>query len=155
MAENRQFGSPQVSPGENQASDSAHCRHCETMLADALDGTLSPTDQAIFDVHMAHCGPCSQMLADARRGAAWLEMLRDPRPEPTTALLERIRRERCAQGREQGRMAGERGRGTKEVSSTEDDGGLVFFDGTKGVFAAGLSKNALEEGGGGLGPGRL
>src|ERR1700734_4508078 len=68
---------------------------------------------------------------------------------------ERIRRERCAQGREQGRMAGERGRGTKEVSSTEDDGGLVFFDGTKGVFAAGLSKNALEEGGGGLGPGRL
>ena len=90
MAENRQFGSPKISPGENQASDSAHCRHCETMLADALDGTLSPTDQAIFDVHMAHCGPCSQMLADARRGAAWLEMLRDPRPEPTTALLERI-----------------------------------------------------------------
>jgi hypothetical protein len=60
------------------------------MLADALDGALSAADQAIFDSHMAHCGPCSQMLADARRGAAWLEMLRDPRPEPPAALLERI-----------------------------------------------------------------
>jgi hypothetical protein len=60
------------------------------MLADALDGALSAADQAIFDMHMAHCGACSQMLADARRGAAWLEMLRDPRPEPPAALLERI-----------------------------------------------------------------
>jgi hypothetical protein len=60
------------------------------MLADALDGALSAADQAIFDTHMAHCGPCSQMLADARRGAAWLEMLRDPRPQPPAALLERI-----------------------------------------------------------------
>ena len=60
------------------------------MLADALDGSLSPEDQAIFDTHMAICGPCSDMLADARRGAAWLEMLRDPRPEPPAALLERI-----------------------------------------------------------------
>ena len=39
---------------------------------------------------MAQCGPCSQMLADARRGAAWLEMLRHPAPEPPAALLERI-----------------------------------------------------------------
>jgi hypothetical protein len=30
------------------------------------------------------------MLADARRGAAWMEMLKSPRPEPPTALLERI-----------------------------------------------------------------
>lgn len=60
------------------------------MLADALDGTLSPGDQVLFDTHMATCGPCSEMLADAKRGAAWLEMLRDPRPEPPAALLERI-----------------------------------------------------------------
>jgi hypothetical protein len=60
------------------------------MLADALDGTLSAEDQALFDLHTAHCGPCAQLLADARRGAAWLEMLRDPRPEPPAALLERI-----------------------------------------------------------------
>jgi hypothetical protein len=60
------------------------------MLADALDGTLSAADQELFDAHMALCDPCSQSLADARRGAAWLEMLRSPAPEPPAGLLERI-----------------------------------------------------------------
>jgi len=60
------------------------------MLTDALDGTLSKEEQAQFDLHMAGCVSCSQMLADAQRGAAWLEMLRFPRPEPPVALLERI-----------------------------------------------------------------
>jgi len=60
------------------------------MLADALDGTLAAEDQALFDAHMLTCGPCAQLLADARRGHAWLEMLRDPQPEPPEALVERI-----------------------------------------------------------------
>lgn len=60
------------------------------MLADALDGALSAEEQERFDAHTAVCVPCSQMLADARRGAAWLEMLRTPRPEPPAELLERI-----------------------------------------------------------------
>jgi hypothetical protein len=60
------------------------------MLADALDGTLSAEEQAFFDLHMEHCGPCAQGLADARRGAAFLEMLRSPAPEPPASLLERI-----------------------------------------------------------------
>jgi Putative zinc-finger len=93
VADKKQFGSPQQfghKPSGNQPGDPTHCAQCEQMLADALDGTLSAADQALFDVHMAHCGPCSQMLADARRGAAWLELLRDPRPEPPAELLERI-----------------------------------------------------------------
>jgi len=102
VADNRQFGGAKGAgpshfgdqlgdrtPG-NQPGDAAHCAQCEAMLADALDGTLSAADQAVFDIHMAHCGPCSEMLADARRGAAWLELLRDPRPEPPAELLERI-----------------------------------------------------------------
>jgi hypothetical protein len=52
-------------------------------------------------------------------------------------------------------MAGERGRCTKVVSSTEDDGGLVFFDGTQSGFAAGLGKDALKKRGGRLRTGRL
>jgi hypothetical protein len=60
------------------------------MLADALDGTLSAADQAAFDLHMIGCEACSGMLADAQRGAAWMEMLKSPRPEPSSALLERI-----------------------------------------------------------------
>src|SRR5260370_5624105 len=65
------------------------------MLADALDGTLSAADQTIFDLHMIGCASCSAMLADARRGAAWMEMLKSPRTEPPTALLERILAETC------------------------------------------------------------
>ena len=60
------------------------------MLTDALDGTLSPADQAAFDLHLLSCAACSSMMADAQRGAAWLEILRDPRPEPSAQLLDRI-----------------------------------------------------------------
>lgn len=92
MADSRQFGSPKVLQfGDKTAkSGDGHCAQCEAMLADALDGTLSAADLELFDTHMTECGPCSQLLADARRGAAFLEMLRTPAPEPPAALLERI-----------------------------------------------------------------
>lgn len=93
MADRSKFGGPKqfgdMTAG-NQTGDSGQCARCEAMLADALDGTLSAEDQALFDRHMAECGPCGQLLADAKRGAAWLEMLRDPQPEPPADLLERI-----------------------------------------------------------------
>jgi hypothetical protein len=60
------------------------------MLTDVIDGTLSPADQATFDLHLVGCTNCADMLADARRGAAWMEMLKSPRPEPPASLLERI-----------------------------------------------------------------
>ncbi len=95
MTDSRQFRNPKVlqfgdKTGGDRSGDSGHCAQCEAMLADALDGTLSAADQEVFDGHMAECGPCSQLLADARRGAAFLEMLRKPAPEPPAALLERI-----------------------------------------------------------------
>jgi hypothetical protein len=95
VAESKHFGNPKVLQfGDrttgNRPGDSGHCAQCEAMLADALDGTLSAADQEIFDLHMAGCDPCSRMLADARRGAAFLEMLRTPAPEPPAALLDRI-----------------------------------------------------------------
>jgi hypothetical protein len=83
MVEINQFGSAQ--PGSPQV-----CGRCESLLMDILDGIASTEDQAFFDQHVASCTGCSQMLADARRGGAWLEMLRDPRPEPPAALFERI-----------------------------------------------------------------
>ncbi len=86
MADFNQFGS--AKPG--LAGDPQHCAQCEAMLIDALDGTLSPADQATFDLHMAGCLSCADMLADAQRGAAWMEMLQAPRPEPPANLLERI-----------------------------------------------------------------
>jgi hypothetical protein len=95
VADSKHFGSPKVlqfgdKTGGERSGDSGHCAQCEAMLADALDGTLSAADQELFDKHVAECGPCSQLLADARRGAAFLEMLRTPAPEPPAALLERI-----------------------------------------------------------------
>ena len=69
---------------------SPSCIACEEMLADALDQTLSPADQASFDNHITSCAECSDMFADAQRGAAWLELLKTPRPEPSAALMERI-----------------------------------------------------------------
>jgi len=86
VADFNQFGSVKPSQGSNPQ----HCAQCEAMLSDALDGALSATDQATFDLHMAGCPTCATMLADAQRGAAWMEMLKSPRPEPPINLLERI-----------------------------------------------------------------
>jgi Putative zinc-finger len=86
VADINQFGSAKPL----QSASAEHCARCEAMLADALDGTLSAADQAAFDLHMIGCESCSAMLADAQRGAAWMEMLKSPRPEPPPALLERI-----------------------------------------------------------------
>ena len=70
------------------------CRRCEELLADAVDddgsSTLAADDQVFFDRHVSTCADCMAAQADARRGAAWLEMLRTPRPEPSAQLLERI-----------------------------------------------------------------
>jgi hypothetical protein len=69
---------------------SPQCMTCEEMLADALDQALSEADQMWFDRHVSTCAECSQRMADAQRGAAWLEMLKSPRPEPSAHLMERI-----------------------------------------------------------------
>jgi Putative zinc-finger len=98
VADSKQFGSPKIprilqfgdKTTGNQPGDSGHCAQCEAMLADALDGTLSAEDKEFFTFHVEQCGPCAQGLADARRGAAFLEMLRTPAPEPPAELLERI-----------------------------------------------------------------
>jgi hypothetical protein len=86
VADFNQFGSAKPP----QSANAQHCAQCEAMLADVLDGTLSPADQATFDLHVAGCSDCTAMLADARRGASWLEMLKPHRPEPSAALIERI-----------------------------------------------------------------
>jgi hypothetical protein len=89
VADFNQFGSAKPSNLGGPANPQ-NCAQFEAMLADALDSALSATDQATFDLHLAGCTNCSTMFADAQRGYAWMEMLKSPRPEPPTALLERI-----------------------------------------------------------------
>jgi hypothetical protein len=67
-----------------------HCNACEELLADALDGLLSPADQIFFDHHTAGCVTCMEAYAQAQRGAAWLSMLKTNRPEPGASLVARI-----------------------------------------------------------------
>lgn len=86
VAELNQFGNAQPS----RSPDPAHCAQCEVMLTDALDRTLSPEDQAIFDRHLAVCPECSRMFIDARLGADLLRKLHKARPEPSTDLLAKI-----------------------------------------------------------------
>jgi hypothetical protein len=86
VADFNQFGS--VKPGA--PGDPQHCAQCEAMLVDAFDGTLSAADQATFDTHMIGCPSCAALLADAQRGAAWMELLKSPRPEPPATLFESI-----------------------------------------------------------------
>ncbi len=94
MTDFNQFGSAKPA----QATDPRHCGQCEAMLADALDGVLSSEDREFFALHLAQCPSCSSMLADAQRGAAWLELLRAPRPEPPADLVDRILLHTSGQG---------------------------------------------------------
>lgn len=68
----------------------ANCVACEELFADAIDNLLSPADQFFFEQHLRTCTACAQSFTDAQRGAAWLELLKDSRPEPSATLLERI-----------------------------------------------------------------
>jgi hypothetical protein len=63
---------------------------CEALLPDAVDGTLSPAEQRIFDQHVSSCVECSREYAEAQRGAAWLSVLKSQTPEPPETLLAKI-----------------------------------------------------------------
>ncbi|MGA2207011.1 MAG: zf-HC2 domain-containing protein [Terracidiphilus sp.] len=65
------------------------CGEWETLLADALDGLLSPKDKAKFAAHKADCPACAALYEEARKGREWLEFL-SPEPEAPEGLLEKI-----------------------------------------------------------------
>jgi len=65
------------------------CGQWETLLVDAMDGTLRPEDEATFSNHMATCSACMEMFEQVRRGREWLEFL-SPEPEVPSDLLARI-----------------------------------------------------------------
>jgi hypothetical protein len=66
------------------------CEACEGMCLDAVDGTLTAAEQVVFDRHVAGCVECAEQFSEAKRGAAWMEMLKQHRPEPSPGLMQRI-----------------------------------------------------------------
>lgn len=65
------------------------CGQWETLLADALDGTLRAEDESTFSSHMASCAACTALFEEARRGREWLDFL-SAEPELPEGLLDRI-----------------------------------------------------------------
>jgi hypothetical protein len=61
----------------------------ESLIADALDGTLSAADAAAFSRHQSECAPCGQMLKETQQGKAWMEYLA-VEPELPADLLHKI-----------------------------------------------------------------
>ncbi len=72
-----------------QIPHSPACGQWETLLADALDGLLTPEEQATFDAHMASCPACTTLYEEARRGREWLGYL-STEPEIPAGLMDKI-----------------------------------------------------------------
>ena len=65
------------------------CDEWESLIADALDGTLSTADAAAFTRHQNECPLCAQMLKETQQGKAWMEYL-TAEPEVPADLLHKI-----------------------------------------------------------------
>jgi hypothetical protein len=68
---------------------SPECGQWETLLADALDGLLSPGDEGVFTAHMAVCPACTALFEESRRGREWLGFL-STEPDVPAGLLDKI-----------------------------------------------------------------
>jgi hypothetical protein len=66
------------------------CLRCEAALADLLDGTLSPAQEAELTGHAGACEGCGELLQSARDGQAWARVLHDTPPTVPDALLGKI-----------------------------------------------------------------
>lgn len=56
------------------------CANFDSLLADALDGTLDGTKLASFDSHKAECKSCALMFSEAEAGLNWLQELDEVEP---------------------------------------------------------------------------
>lgn len=86
MIESNQFGSQTPHTG----TDAKVCAQYEAMLADVVDGLLTPEELVTFEEHSTGCVGCRVHLAEALRGTALLSVLKAHPPEPNGALVTRI-----------------------------------------------------------------
>ena len=89
------------------------CSQFESMLADALDGTLTEGDNRAFESHAGTCPTCGPMFLEARQGMLWLGRLEDLEPPKNlvhnilaaTTLAEATQEEAKAKTAQPGRIA--------------------------------------------------
>ena len=63
---------------ENQSG--MQCVECESLLAEAIDGTLHGSTLAAFEAHRQSCAACRAMVEDAMAGMHWLKGLEEVEP---------------------------------------------------------------------------
>lgn len=68
------------------------CAEFEAILADALDGSLSETQEKRFQTHLATCRSCAPLYNETKSGLAWLSVLKEDEAEPPAAMVENILR---------------------------------------------------------------
>lgn len=56
------------------------CVEFDTLLSDALDGTLSAATQRNFDLHREQCPTCGPLFRETAAGMSWLESLEEVEP---------------------------------------------------------------------------
>jgi len=66
------------------------CAYWEEALADLLDGTLTPGQQAAFARHSESCTACATLLRECGQGRQWIGVLHDAPPAIPADLLGRI-----------------------------------------------------------------
>jgi hypothetical protein len=74
---------------KGKPSQGLRCDEWENLIADALDGTLTPPDAAAFHRHQSECALCDHMFKETSQGKAWMEYLA-VEPEPPADLLQKI-----------------------------------------------------------------
>jgi hypothetical protein len=65
-------------PSENQSG--MQCVECESLLAEAIDGTLHGSTRAAFEAHQQVCPACRSMIEEATVGMHWLKGLDEVEP---------------------------------------------------------------------------
>lgn len=58
------------------------CADLDILLADYLDGTLSPADRAMFVSHLESCSACAEYAAEVESATRFLDRVADVEPPP-------------------------------------------------------------------------
>lgn len=63
-------------------SDVMNCQEFVELVTEYLEGTLSPSDKARFDAHLAYCDPCIDYIEQIRLTIRTLGHLREEHIAP-------------------------------------------------------------------------
>ena len=114
--ENPESGSPEAT---------LICEEWEALLAEKMDGPLSPEAEVAFTSHSAGCAACAELLEQAEQGREWLRLLEAHVPPAPVHLLSKILARTQGAGQEADYLPG--------TSALAGAGGLAVQGGRWGI----------------------